>query len=142
MKRNISICFFMQVICLATVYAAEYCNRNTDAASAIRISDLLRAPGKYESSVVEVVGIYVFAYPLSFIFGNVDDYVAARGNILNVTREIRLEMNQYRLRTSQGTSLTNAEFGPKAEGSIVRVKGRFHNRLFHGSSVVSVIDEI
>lgn len=113
----------MQIICSATVYAAEYCNRNTDAASTIRISDLLRTPGKYESSVVEVVGVYVFAYPHSFIFGNVDDYVAARGDILNVNREIRLEMNQYRLRTSQGTVIDGRRVWTKNGGKYCACKG-------------------
>ena len=141
-RRFCLVAFFLSIMFPNHLYAMGFCGDVANSKNYLYTQDLLSHAGAYEGKLVEVIGIYYFSYPDSYLFATIDSYVVAKSERRDEKVEIRLNISKYRMRSAHKTSLSKAESGPKADGKVVKVRGVFHNRLVHGTAVALFIDEI
>lgn len=142
MKIFLSTLIFLILTGSGIAGASEFCENFEKSKYFISSRDLLEHPGRYEGRTIEVIGLYYFGFPESYLLSSVDDFAEMKIG-RNIERpKLRLDMSKPQPnadgRVPAFITLPNAD----VEGRIIQVKGTFHNRLVHGSIVALFIDDI
>ncbi|MCC2962932.1 hypothetical protein LK540_21085 [Massilia sp. IC2-278] len=107
----------------------------------VLLQDLVARPARYEGKRIEVIGIYIFSLPRSFIVSRAEDYVSFDGSDLN-NQKVALEIGKYRAKIGDDARMAESKYGYLADGVVVKVRGKFFNQQSHGMWVALVIDDI